>query len=118
MSITRQDHEEILAVVNDHIGGLTKSSEMASKAFHPNASINAEPIQKTLYELIDKFGHAKYYTAETNILDTGDKIACVRVFMEIGWLEERHDCNLLGFLLLMKTDDDWKIVNEIYTKNA
>ena len=109
MSITKlKDYEEIHAVVKQYTDGLNVSGEMASKAFHANASINAEPIQ-TLYELIDKSGPAKS-VAKIDILDTGDKIACVRVVME-GW----HGYNFLDFLLLMKTDDGWKIVNKIYT---
>jgi len=110
MSIARlNDYEEILTVINQYLEGGNISGEEAKKAFHPNATVNAEPAQ-VLFDVIDEAAPGKS-VARADILDVVEDIACARIVMEIC-----NGKNYIDFLHLLKTDDGWKIVSKVYTE--
>ena len=101
------DYAEITKVIERYAEGHRSGIEQMKKAFHPNAIINAEPIQ-VLFDAIDAAGKTDPDT-RIDILDVEGGIACARVV-----IEKCYGNNYVDFLQLMKTDDGWKIISKIY----
>jgi len=102
-----QDYQDILAVIQQYSDGHIYGSDLMKKSFHPNAIINAAPIQ-TLYDAIDEAGKTEP-DARIDILEVAGNIACARVV-----IEKCYGNNYIDFLQLLKTDDGWKIVSKLY----
>ncbi|GEK28256.1 nuclear transport factor 2 family protein [Furfurilactobacillus siliginis] len=104
---TVQDYADIIATLNVYVEGGNTSGAMTKQAFHPNATVNAEPAQG-LYEAIDQAGKGDSI-AKIDVLDVVGDVATARVTME-NW----HGENFVDFHLLMKGDDGWKIVAKVF----
>ena len=106
-AISIKDYDEIMAVINQYFKGNNTSGEEIKKAFHPNATMNAQPIQ-TLFEAIDKLAPGEA-VGRADILDVSGDIASVRCI-----LENCYGKKYVDFLLLLKTGNEWKIVSKLY----